>query len=188
MSAGEARFFSLKGGRGVIKRDDIIKALEQLTQSEINRLYRGTWVLHEQHRPRIETGKMREEWKGREPDIIYSSFADPKCAVFVERRLSSDELRIQITPEQEARIRSEMASAFDRMIWGRFLPSQPEPVLITWKRRDGETVHAWGIRLFGANLLDDPAVRWEYQKAVWLWPVELLRAIWSWWQSLDIAR
>lgn len=172
----------------MISKDELIEALEKLSQSENKRLARGTWILHEQHRPRIETSMMHEDWKGSKPDITYSNFADPSQAVFVEHKLSPSDLRIQITPEQEARIRSEMARAFDRLVWGRFLePYISEPVVVTWERQDGETVRAWGIRLFDASMLDDPDIRWEYQKAVWSWPVELLRAVWRWWQNLDSA-
>lgn len=46
-----------------------------------------------------------------------------------------------------------------------------------WERREGESIWFWGIRLANRDLLDDPDVRWEYQKTVIHWPVDLVRGL-----------
>lgn len=37
---------------------------------------------------------------------------------------------------------------------------------MAWQRQDGESLVAWGKRLEGMGLMDNPDIRWEYQKAV----------------------
>ncbi len=38
-----------------------------------------------------------------------------------------------------------------------------------WIQRDDENIFEWGNRLQKESCLDNPEIRWEYQKAVWLW-------------------
>lgn len=38
---------------------------------------------------------------------------------------------------------------------------------VEWQRQEGESLTDWGNRLDRAGLLDNPEIRWEYQKACW---------------------
>ncbi len=45
-----------------------------------------------------------------------------------------------------------------------YMPPEPQPP--AWHRRSSETVFDWGERLSQDSYLDDPNIRWQYQKAV----------------------
>ena len=47
-----------------------------------------------------------------------------------------------------------------------------------WHRWTFETVRQWGERLDKRGLLDDPVIRWEYQKAVWRAFADTLLMLW----------
>lgn len=50
-----------------------------------------------------------------------------------------------------------------------------------WQRYMNEALLKWGSRLFERGLLDDPEIRWEYQKTILSTPVK-------WWNKLFAAR
>lgn len=55
-------------------------------------------------------------------------------------------------------------------IWGFDPAYQPEPY--HWQRYYNEALPKWGSRLFDRGLLDDPEIRWAYQKTILSAPVK----------------
>jgi len=48
-----------------------------------------------------------------------------------------------------------------------------------WRRQFNESVWEWGNRLGKRGLLDDPDIRWEYQKAIMSLPIVWAKRLWS---------
>lgn len=80
--------------------------------------------------------------------------------------------RVDIPPEAEAKVRAQFERAIEKMMWaatfrGQFQWKHLQPTEPYHHHRfPNESLIQWGQRLQARGLLDDPAIRWEYQKAV----------------------
>lgn len=73
--------------------------------------------------------------------------------------------------EFNRRVNYEIARAFG--IPSHYFDTVTKPP--RWHRRDKEAIIHWGKRLEKMGLLDNPAIRWEYQKYILSTPLRIIR-------------
>lgn len=135
--------------------------LQQLFNEQAQKRYPDTLIIHPSDRRWFQTGQMRSSWQTKDIPVIESDFAKPGYATWIESTAFKP-----LPPGFEqsdvfknARLR--IASAFGLPY--TCFPDQP----YKWQRQDGEAITAWMIRLDKHELLDDPVILRETQKAVW---------------------
>jgi len=86
---------------------------------------------------------------------------EPKSAIHFESVLESDKLNNMINSFAHKYFNTDW-------IYGENYTSNLDPVTQSnrWQRRLGENMLAWGKRLEQNGWLDNPQIRWEYQKEV----------------------
>lgn len=156
------------------KRSDAFEHLKQLFREGKIKIPKPdhAWLISPRDRRFFETGEMRGSWTnvmGVDP-VVESNAVEPGYAYFVTTARSTMP-HVEIPPD----VLHQFEKALDKILWRHFWTTVEQPY--RWQRTDGETVWVWGIRLFNRGLLDDPEIRWVYQKAVWLTPVTFVRRL-----------
>lgn len=146
----------------------------------------GRMIASSADRPHFETGELRgwrTEYVSLDPAtpssdrtvILYSDFVEPGT-IYVTRVES-------IPPSfdfkaYERDVVNRIAHAFEvpgRYWFTDYFRSDARAAAYDITRGANESVLSWGARLFERGLLDDPAIRWLYQRAVLGTPVRALR-------------
>jgi hypothetical protein len=102
-------------------------------------------------------------------DVRYSPFVEHGTAIVVERTGR---------PFQPSPLTLEFERRFAESLFWDVRYGMPRPIVtppVNWQRRDGESLLAWGDRLSKLGLLDKPAYRWQYQRAVLSLPLVFMR-------------
>lgn len=86
----------------------------------------------------------------------------------------------EISPELHQRLQEQLERYLSSaLLYGHRAESEWQgKYTYNWHRFPDETLLAWGERLSSKALLDNPAIRWEYQKAILGAPFEKLKALW----------
>lgn len=144
---------------------DLAEHLKELAEEAATKRYPDTLIIHPSDRRWFQTGQMRSSWQAKDIPVIESDFVQPGYATWIEstafkplKPLSPDFEQSDVFKNARLRIASAFGLPYT------CFPDQP----YKWQRQDGETIIAWMIRLDKHELLDDPAIRWETQKAVWI--------------------
>lgn len=112
--------------------------------------------------------------------VHYSSFVEEGTAYIVNnpRRFGYGRAPLPaIEADVHESIRKHFQNFFDRTILGG-IGGWEQKREYNWHQFPDESLLAWGDRLFERGLLDNPAIRWEYQKVVLGAPFKALKAIW----------
>lgn len=144
---------------------EMIEHLRETAKENAAKRYPDTLIIHPSDRRWFQTGQRRSSWQRKDISVIENEYAQPGYATWIESTAFKPLKPLPPEFEQSdlmetARLR--IASAFGLPY--QYFPDQP----YKWQRRDGETITAWMIRLDKRELLDDPAIRWETQRAVWV--------------------
>ena len=120
-------------------------------------------------------------------NVTYSNFVeDDKIYVVSQPRNFGYGKMPKIAPELHRRIELELQNIIARAMGvpaSLFQDEWKRETKYNWHRFPDETILQWGDRLFAKGLLDNPEIRWEYQKAVLGAPFNKLKAIWIEWKS-----
>lgn len=155
--------------------DELKKAMEN---KDLKFLDDWAILSHESNRPFFETGNLRGSFfagvdygtakqdvtMAQEIEVQYSSFLEHGTSYIIKKPAPfkpspfSDELRKQINERLQQNI--------DSVIWGHRYKMPERPY--RWQRQHGESISEWGNRLSERGLLDNPEIRIQYQKELWI--------------------
>lgn len=99
-------------------------------------------------------------------DVVESSFVEPEYGYYIETGTFNTARLMEPSPgfntfEFDKLMAERIGSVFGRA------PYYGWDDTPAWHRRPRETLAHWEQRLQRGDWLDNPATRWEYQKAVW---------------------
>ena len=142
--------------------------------SNIKRPEYQTAILHSSHRHEVE--KQTDNMNLFGLDVQYSDYVEAGTVYMVNkpRPKPFEPLPVEMSLEIEKRLQGYIFSAFG-LPRSLLEPKVPE---YRWQRNRGESVFDWGDRLFKRGLLDNPAIRWEYQKTILGFPFVALKTVW----------
>lgn len=127
---------------------------------------RDTLIMSSRERIPFETGQMRESWKGigevNGVKVVTSDYVEPGQFYLVDTKALAFKI-----PDLEG-FRTDLVDEIRRRIAQALgVPSRywefDKPYV--WQRRPGEKLLIWSARLSDRGLLDNPDIRWEFQKA-----------------------
>lgn len=156
--------------------DRLKKALED---SKFKIPKSGSWLVSPQDRHLFDTGELRKKWFGVDPGLgddrtVFrtSNHVEPGHAYYIEHGfepIKPPPFKFDRDIEREVVMRIARAFGVPSHYW------PDKPVEYRWQRWQFESLKSWGQRLFERGLMDDPEIRWEYQKAIMGRPVEKLK-------------
>lgn len=114
-------------------------------------------------------------------NVRYSNFIedDKVYVVSVPRNFGYGKMP-KVAPELYRRVEIELQNIIARAMSvpaSLFEDEWKREITYNWHRFPDETILQWGDRLFSKELLDNPEIRWEYQKAVLGVPFNKLKAV-----------